>query len=178
MKLKHELKTGIRYDSLFMGLYFGMSQKEFYTHCWQLNRQGIVRQGPGNTTVEYQIREELKHPAIMNFYPGFVEGRIAEMPVKFTYSGWAPWNLAMSADSLQIDLLQWFEKMYGNEFMKIDHPERGAAYVKLNGNRRITIFQENSMNVWAIFTDMSVERVKNDTSGAGYYPADAPEILK
>jgi len=166
-RLKHELASGVRYDTLFMGLYFGMPQKDFYTQCWKLNMQGIIRQGPSNTSVQYHMKDELKHPGTMNFYPGFVDSKIAEMPVKFLYNGWAPWNKTLSADSLQVDVLQWFEKMYGDGFMQVDHPKRGSAYVKLDGNRRITIFKENEMQVWAVFSDMSVLKAPIDSLGAG-----------
>jgi len=177
-KLKHELAKGERYDSLFMGLYLGMPEKDFYTHCWKLNRQGLIRQGSNNSTVEYQMRNELKYPATMNFYPSFVEGKIAEMPVKFAYSGWAPWNMKLSSDSLQTDVLKWFEKEYGDHFMKVDHPKRGSAFVKINGNRRITIFRENDINVWAIFSDMSVMKEKADSTGTGITPDDTTNVLK
>ena len=177
-KLKHELAKGERYDSLFMGLYLGMTQKDFYTHCWKLNRQGLIRQGSNNSTVEYQMRNELKYPATMNFYPSFMDDRISEMPVKFAYSGWAPWNQKLSSDSLQIDIIKWFEKKYGNHFMKVDHPKRGSAFVKINGNRRITIFRENDINVWAIFSDMSVMKEKADSTRTGITPDDTTKVLK
>jgi hypothetical protein len=104
------------------------------------------------------MRNELKHAATMNFYPTFVQGKIAEMPVKFAYSGWAPWNKKLSADSLQIDVLTWYKEVYGNDFIAIKHPERGMAYVKIDGNRRISIFKENDLYVWAIFTDLLVRK--------------------
>jgi hypothetical protein len=177
-KLKHELGRGVRYDSLFMGLYLGMPQKDFYLHCWNLNRQGLFKQGPGNTTVEYQIKNELKHPGTMNFYPGFVDGKIAEMPVKFIYSGWAPWNNGLSSDTLQSDVLIWYKKIYGDDFIKVKHSKKGIAYVNLNGNRQISIFKEDEMHVWAVFTDMSVLKEKKDTSGAGSIPYDVTKDPK
>jgi hypothetical protein len=169
-RLKKELASGVRYDSLFMGLYLGMPQKDFYTHCWQLNKMGLVKQGMRNTTVEYQIKKELKYPAAMNFYPSFVNNKIAEMPVQFTYAGWAPWNKSLSADSLQYDILRWFRIMYGDGFIKIRHPQKGLAYVKIDGNRRITIFKENELNVWAVFSDMTVLKTAVDTSVIGDLP--------
>lgn len=169
-KLKHELAKGIRYDSLFMGLFFGMSQKDFYLHCWNLNRQGLIKQGPGNTTVEYQLRNELKYPGIMNFYPGFVNGKIAEMPVKFAYSGWAPWNIKLSSDSLQYDVLRWYKEIYGGEFFKIEHPEKGIAFIKLDGNRQISIFKEDEIYVWSVFTDMSIAKEIRDSLDLGKLP--------
>lgn len=177
-RLKHELSTGLRYDSLFLGLYLGMPEKDFYIHCWELNQKGLIRQGSNNTTVEYRMEDELKHTGIMNFYPSFVDSKIAEMPVKFTYAGWAPWNQKLSSDSLQIDILQWIEKKYGDRFMQVDHLKRGSAYIKLDGNRRITIFRENEMNVWAVFSDMSVMKEIYDQSRIGDIPQDTTKIFK
>ncbi len=177
-RLKEELASGIRNDSLFMGLYLGMPEKDFYTHCWELNHKGLIRQGPKNTTVEYQMKNELKYPASMNFYPSFIDGKIAEMPARFLYNGWAPWNKKLSADSLQTDVLRWFKKKYGDNFIKVDHPTRGSAYIQINGNRRITVFKENEMDVWAVFTDMSVMKVRNDSTGTMNKPDDVTKDLK
>jgi len=62
--------------------------------------------------------------------------------------------------------------------MKVDHPKRGSAFVKINGNRRITIFRENDINVWAIFSDMSVMKEKADSTGTGITPDDTTNVLK
>jgi hypothetical protein len=156
-RLKKELASGVRSDSIFMGIYFGMSQMDFYTHCWMLNKHGLIRQGPSNNTVEYAIKKELKYPATMNFYPTFENGKIVEMPVEFKYTGWAPWNKKLSADSLQADVLRWYKEKYGRDFMAVRHPKHGIAYVKINGNRRITIFKQDDMRVWVYFTDMLVK---------------------
>lgn len=157
-KLKQELASGVRCDSLFMGIYLGMPVKDFYTKCWDLNRQGMIKQGKSNTSVEYQLKTQLKFPATMDFYPTFVEGKITEMPVRFAYNGWAPWNKKLSSENLQQDVLQWYEKVYGKGFMKIKHPKKGIAYVKIDGNRRISIFKEEDLFVWAVFTDMLVNK--------------------
>ncbi len=114
----------------------------------------------------------------MNFYPSFVDSKIAEMPVKFTYAGWAPWNRKLSSDSLQTDVLQWFEKKHGGRFMKIDHPKKGSAFINTQGNRRISIFKENEMNVRAVYTDMSVMKEINDTSGITDDPHRHTNVLK
>ena len=62
--------------------------------------------------------------------------------------------------------------------MKVDHPKRGSAYIKLDGNRRITIFRENEMNVWAVFSDMSVMKELYDQSRIRDIPEDTTKILK
>jgi hypothetical protein len=153
-ELARELQSGKRYDSLFMGIYLGMDEKDFYTHCWELNREGLIRQGSSNMTVEYKTRDELSHPATMNFYPVFEKGKIVEMPVQFTYNGWAPWNKELSPEKLAEDIRDWYEKVYGEGFIKVKHHEHGTAFVKIDGNRRITIFHEPDLRAWAIFTDM------------------------
>jgi len=158
-RLKKELASGVRNDSIFMGIYFGMGKMDFYTHCWMLNKNGLIKQGPSNTTVECQLRKELKYPATMNFYPTFENAKIVEMPVEFAYTGWAPWNKKLSADSLQADVLRWYKEKYDGDFMAVRHPKHGIAWVNINGNRRITIFKQDDVKVWAYFTDMLV---KND----------------
>lgn len=177
--LKRELARGVRYDSLFMGLYLGMPEKEFYLHCWQLNKKGLIRQGSSNTTVHYELNHELKFPASMDFYPRFDNGKIFEMPVRYVYTGWTPWNKKLSADNLQLDVLSYFEKIYGEGFMEVKHPTRGAAFVMVNGNRRITIFKEDELHVWAIFTDMLVNKSWNDTmTGPKNLPSDTTKDSK
>jgi hypothetical protein len=161
-KLKQELASGVRFDTLFMGFYFGMGQKEFYTHCWRLNQKGLIKQGPRNTTVEFKLKNELKYPATMDFYPEFAQTKIFEMPVRFLYDGWAPWNTKLSSDSLQMKVLKWYENQYGEGFMEVRHPTRGSAFVKVEGNRRISIFKENETYVWAIFTNMLIDRSTKD----------------
>jgi hypothetical protein len=159
-ELRRGLKDGQRMDSLFLGIYLGMSDKDFYMHCWELNRKGLVIQGLNNVSVEYSLRKELKHPAIMNFYPVFTDGRISEMPVRFVYSGWAPWNKDLAADALQSDVVAWFTKSFGKGFFKVRHREKGTAMVKIDKNRRISVFKTDDMYVWAVFTDMSVKKDK------------------
>ncbi|MFN8210646.1 MAG: hypothetical protein U0T33_06735 [Bacteroidales bacterium] len=158
--LKRELARGVRCDSLFMGLYLGMPQKDFYSKCWELNKTGLIKQGEGNMTVEYKMKNELKHQAFMNFYPKFEGGKISEMPVKYKYAGWAPWNKALSSDKLQLDVLSYYEKLYGKGFITVSNKVMGNAYVKIDGNRRITIYKADDLYVYATFTDLTV---KNDT---------------
>jgi hypothetical protein len=157
-RVKHELESGVRYDSLFMGLYLGMPEKDFYLQCWKLNSKGMIRQGESNTTVFYELKNQLKYPAAMDFYPKFMQGKIFEMPVKFKYIGWAPWNKNLSSDKLQANIVKYYEKVYGRGFMEVKHPQHGSAFVKVDGNRRISIFTENDLYVWAVFTDLLAKK--------------------
>jgi hypothetical protein len=153
-RLHRELASGVRYDSLFIGLHMGMTSEAFFKHCWGLNRDSIVRQGTANMSVQYDLDEELAYPATMNFYPIFYQDSIREMPVRFIYNGWAPWNQELAPSKLAADVKRWYEEIYGKGFITITHPWNGDAYTKIDGNRRITIYVENDLYVWAIFTDM------------------------
>lgn len=164
-KVEEELASGKRYDSLFLGLKLGMSSKEFYAVCWDLNKSGILREGPGNMTAEYRLDSTLlKHSARMNFYPTYHQDKIFEMPVTFYYDGWAPWNKDLFVDSLQLDVKHLLEKWYGEGFMEIKHPEKGTAYVKVDGNRRISIYKQSPDKVGVLFTDLLVEKEMDKVS--------------
>jgi hypothetical protein len=157
-RVREELAKGERHDSLFMGLYLGMVERDFYGHCWELNKKGLIRQGSGNTTVLYKLKE-LKRPAEMNFYPSFYNKKIWQMPVKFNYESWAPWNKNLMSDSLELDVLRLFKNWYGDDFLEVKHRKFGSAFVKIDGNRRITIYKIDDQYVMALFTDLLVENL-------------------
>jgi hypothetical protein len=77
--VKKELAKEKRVDSLFLGIHFGMTSKQFYGYCWELNKKGVLTDGNNNTAVLYKIDKELKYPASMNFYPDFFENKIYSM---------------------------------------------------------------------------------------------------
>jgi|APTNR8051073442_1049403.scaffolds.fasta_scaffold06996_2 hypothetical protein len=153
-----ELASGERHDSLFLGIYLGMKAKDFYAHCWEMNKKQLIKEGMNNSSVQY-IPKELKHPGKMYFYPKLWEDKIYEMPIVFAYDAWAPWNKELFADSLQQDVRRMFEAWYGKGFIEINHPQRGSAFVKMDGNRRISIWKEDDQRVRASFTDVPVEKI-------------------
>ena len=157
--VKKELAKGNRSDSLFLGIHFGMTNKEFYGHCWELNKKGILTDGNNNSAVLYKLRKDLRFPASMNFYPDFYENRIAVMRAEFHYDAWAPWNKAQFSDSLLPDVLKLYKKWYpgGNDFIAITDKTKGTIYVKVDGNRRITIGRFNDMLVKVDYTDLIIE---------------------
>jgi hypothetical protein len=158
--VKKELAKGTRVDSLFLGIGFGMTSKEFFGYCWELNKKGLLTDGNNNTAVLYKIDKELKYPASMNFYPDFYDNKISGMRVGFQYNAWAPWNKAQFADSLLPDVLKMYKKWYpqGNDFITITDKVKGTIYVKVDGNRRITIGRYNDMLVKVDYTDLLIEQ--------------------
>ena len=167
--VKKELAKGVRVDSLFLGIHFGMTSKEFYGYCWELNKKGLLTDGNNNTAVLYKINNELKYPASMNFYPQFFDNRIGVMGVDFQYNGWAPWNKALFADSLLPDVLRMYKKWYpgGNDFIKITNKQKATVYVKVDGNRRITVGKFNDVLVKVDYTDLLIEQKLKKQNGEG-----------
>ena len=137
--VKEGLESGVRHDTLFLGLYLGMTSEDFFKQCWALNQKGIIRQGEGNTSVLFVMEEDFKARVDANFYPTFIDDKIYELPVKYNYKAWTPWDKRFSADSLQVELLDLYEGWYGKGFMELEHASRGKAFVKIDGNRRISL---------------------------------------
>ena len=163
--IKKELAANKRVDSIFFGIHFGMIQKKFFAHCWEMNKKGIFtdgHDGRGNMNVLYKLGKELKYPASMNFYPDFNDSTIWRMRVLFHYDGWGPWNKYMAADSLLPDVLSMYKKWYsdGNSFIQINDKTRGTLYVKLDGNRKIVIGKYDDVLVKAEYVDMLIEKLK------------------
>lgn len=154
-----ELSSGVRNDSLFMGMKFGMTQKEFYGYCWKMNKKGLFTDAPGNMSVLYKADKELKYPASMTFFPDFHDGKIYKMRVSFSYDAFAPWNKRLFADSLQSDVMHLLKKWYkGNDFITMTDVDKGTIFVKIDGNRRIIIGKYDDSHVKVDYTDLFVEK--------------------
>lgn len=155
-----ELNKNVRNDSLFLGLSLGMDKKGFYEACWDLNKQGLVRQGSGNESVRYDL-DELPHKATLNFYPKFEDEKVIAMPCVFVYEGWAPWNEEMFGEKMALDIQKLFMDWYGgNEFIEIIDPSKGLAYYKIDGNRQITMLPQDDL-VRVLIKDLTIESNRN-----------------
>ena len=162
--VKSELASNKRVDSIFFDIKFGMTGKDFFAYCWEMNRKGLFTDGQSNTAVLYRLNHnELKYPASMNFYPEMDKNQINKMMVTFQYEGWAPWNKHLFSDSLLLDVLQLYKKWYsnGNSFIEIKEPGKSTIYVKVDGNRRIVIRKKDDMVVKADYTNLFTEQKKN-----------------
>jgi hypothetical protein len=147
------------YDSLFLGIHFGMDKKVFYDYCWEMNKQKKFIHGPTNENVEYKLENELDYPVYMRFYPNFFEDRIYQMPVTFTYESWAPWNKNFDSKVLIEKLIPVLERWYNVKFQSKVLPKTGKAYANITGNRRISVFIKDDQYVQVIFTDLPAEKM-------------------
>jgi hypothetical protein len=144
--VKSELAKGVRYDSLLLGIRFGDSRDDFYGKCFDLNKQQLVREGPGNTAVQYMFTDSIVHakPTEIRllFMPKYDEKNIiTEMNMEFSYREWTPWVPELQSDTLKVKtmeiLMEWYK---GNEFV-IAHVQDTEQFVKLDGNRRVVIYK-------------------------------------
>ena len=153
--VKKELASNKRANDLFMGIRFGMTSKEFYAYCWEMNKKGLFTDGNNNTAVLYRMDTGFAHPVLMNFYPGFHEDRIADFSATFAYEAWAPWNHPLSSDSLLPGILEQYRKwLPGNDFLTMTDPHKGTIYIKVDGNRRIIIGRYDDQIVKVDYTDL------------------------
>jgi hypothetical protein len=156
--VKKELNSNRKVNDIFFGIYLGMTSKDFYVHCWNKNKEGLFRDGAGNSSVLYEFDStELNHHAEMNFYPAFKDGKIQRLWTKFRYKGWAPWNKELSSARLLPDVVALYKRWYsaGNPFITISDSKRGTLYVKIDGNRQIVIGIYDDTDVKAEYTDLS-----------------------
>ena len=157
---KKELSSGVRYDSLFLGVKFGMTSKEFYAHCWDLNRKKLITQGPSNNSVRYYLpTESIGQKIEMLFYPVFDNDIVYEVNTTFSYTGWAPWNKGTSSDYLIDEVRESLSEWYNSKFYEIKNPKNNSTlYTTVSGNRRIVITKVSEREVRARYTDLTIEK--------------------
>lgn len=158
-----ELSSGKVENGIFLGLELGMSKKDFYEKCWDLNKKGLLTNGPSELSVEYDVPMPSGNPAKMRFYPKWEDEKIYMMPVEFTYEGWAPWNEELSVEKLREDVVKLFEEWYGPGFIEVSNEDKSQiAFVKVDGNRRIRIFRKDLSNVRAEILDLKIQKQKEE----------------
>ena len=163
--VRSELAKGVRYDSILLGIRFGDTQKEFREKCFALNRKHLTTEGVGYA-VRYIITYSLFHKAPTNiqllFSPSFDEKEILfDMDLRFSYSGWAPWNRSYQSDSLEIKVIKMLEGWYkGNRFVTA-HVGDKEIPVKVDGNRRILVLEEKPQMVIVKVQDILHPKYKN-----------------
>jgi len=143
--IKEEMSKGIVQDSLFLGLKLGQSQKEFFDKCWQLNRDKIVTNG-SDGFVMYVLpggkKGDLGQAITMLFYGIFNEEKVMTgMNLQFYYDSWSLWNKSLQSDQLIHEVKDRLKSLFpGNDFISVSlNNEKDELYLKVDGNRRITI---------------------------------------
>lgn len=160
--VERELASGQRYDSLIYGLHLGDSQKKFFSQCWELNKKGLVKQGPNNQYVEL-IQKELDSINFAKkiqtlFYGEFdADKKMVALRMKFSFDGWGIGIYDYYSDKLlpQIkdSLNTWFPG--SNDFIEIQSEEIPyPVFVKVDGNRQVRVYQISDSEVFAKVEDL------------------------
>ena len=164
--VEKELASNVKQDSLFLGIRFDMDRKEFFGHCWELNKQGVLTNGGTKLSVQYNLPTELKFPATFNFYPTFGEDKIFEMPVDIMYNDFSPWVEEMKSEQLLEDVRGMLEDWYGGtKFIEVESKDgTKKLLVKVDGNRRIRLWKESISSVRITYTDLlDLEKAKKSS---------------
>ena len=164
---KSELARGIRYDSLFKGLYFGMKYDDFRAYCYRKNTvdHDFKVGGLKSSWVECKLPTGMDYPAAINFYPEFSGGVISEMNASVYYDNAVFKDGIFEPDSLLMDVLDLMKKWYGKDFIKITSPDplHDDIYVSIQGNRRLTVYPSLSAEVKIWMVDLYSEKGKKKT---------------
>ena len=163
---KQELSKNQRYDSLFFGIHFQMTRKNFREYCFDKHLEGRFKQGgmKSGIWVESKLPTGMKFPAAINFYPEFENDKITKMNAAIYYDNSYQNDRSLAKDSLLLDVLNLLDNWYGGNHVKIKSPffYKEDVYVKINGNRRITIYPDlvgQMINLW--YVDLKVKNEQN-----------------
>lgn len=162
---ERELESGVVYDSLFAGLAFSMTQKEFFDYCWEMNNKGIFVNGTGSQVL-YDVSDSFSRPTQLSFYPKYVNGQMLEMPVEFQYRDWALWNKETSVelllDEIKSVLMTWYG---GNDFIEMTSSDgKTTVWVKVDGNRQIRLGRLNISTAKLSITNLQVKNELDNNS--------------
>ena len=157
--VKTEVKTGVVYDELFLGLKIGETKKQFFDKCWELNKQKLVSQGSGNKYAKYVLdistEQDTADKVITHFYGIFDKDEVMYgMEFKMSSESWSPWNKHYHSEALIERLKKYYMRKYGNnQFITLD-AKGNETFAKVDGNRQILIYKLTDKDVSVKITDL------------------------
>lgn len=159
------LASGEIHEDLVLDMKVGWTRKEFYAHCWDMNKEQKIHQGSGNKYARYYVKPGefygIKEEIDMLFYGIFDEEQIMiGMDMKMSYVKWAPWNEDMKSDALLEKMKQHYIHTYGgNEFISINTGKEDlVASVKIDGNRQILIYPTSDKDIAVKIEDLRYKK--------------------
>ena len=162
--LKKELKSGKSFNDLVLGLKIGQTKDDFYKICADLNKKKLITSGARNLYPEYILypKDSVENgkKIRMSFMGIFDNDRIMKgMDIRFNYYSWIAWREEYNSDNLINEIKDTLQLWYpGNNFIKIDlklDSKNNLAYVKIDGNRQITMYKIDGRDVAVIIEDVS-----------------------
>ncbi|MCI4641952.1 MAG: hypothetical protein MRY51_03775 [Flavobacteriaceae bacterium] len=155
--VKNEMAHGERYDILKFDLSFGDTKKEFFAKCWELNKKGLITQGPKNQYVAYALKNDSTQNITHLFYGIFDDNqKMVGLDMEFAYDGWSPWTPELQSDQLMFVAMDTLKSWYpGNDFFKVTNKKLNKdTYVKIDGNRQIIVQTATDKDVKVTLEDL------------------------
>ncbi|MDG2147138.1 MAG: hypothetical protein P8K14_02805 [Flavobacteriaceae bacterium] len=162
--LKKELKSGKSFNDLVLGLKIGQTKDDFYKICADLNKKKLITSGARSLYPEYILypKDSIENgkKIRMSFMGIFDDDRIMKgMDIRFNYYSWIAWREEYNSDNLINEIKDTLQLWYpGNNFIEIDlklDSKNNFAYVKIDGNRQITMYKIDGRDVAVIIEDLS-----------------------
>ena len=162
--LKQELKSGKSFNDLVLGLKIGQTKDDFFEICADLNKKKLITSGARNLYPEYILypKDSVENgkKIRMSFMGIFDNDRIMKgMDIRFNYYSWIAWREEYNSDNLINEIKDTLQLWYpGNNFIEIDlqlDSKNNLAYVKVDGNRQITMYKIDGRDVAVIIEDVS-----------------------
>ena len=162
--LKKELKSGKSFNDLVLGLKIGQTKDDFYEICADLNKKKLITSGARNLYPEYILypKDSVENgkKIRMSFMGIFDNDRIMKgMDIRFNYYSWIAWREEYNSDNLINEIKDTLQLWYpGNNFIELDlklDSKNNLAYVKIDGNRQITMYKIDGRDVAVIIEDVS-----------------------
>jgi len=162
--LKKELKSGKSFNDLVLGLKIGQTKDDFFEICAELNKKKLITSGARNLYPEYILypKDSVENgkKIRMSFMGIFDNDRIMKgMDIRFNYYSWIAWREEYNSDNLINEIKDTLQLWYpGNNFIEIDlklDSKNNLAYVKIDGNRQITMYKIDGRDVAVIIEDVS-----------------------
>lgn len=161
--VESEREKGLVYKELPLDLSMGMTKKEYFSECWELNRKQMISQGSGNQYAKYELIPNGEIDSLMKvkmlFYGMFDEQEVMHgMDMIMEYNAWSPWNKNFHSPALIKSLEKHYLIEYeGNSFISLPVTDELVARVKIDGNRRITMYPLSSQQVSVKIIDLDHE---------------------
>lgn len=156
----HELSLQGDNKEVFLGLENGITKKAYYQRCWELNKNQVISQGPGNQYAQYFLKpqrpaDSLKTVKVL-FYGIFdAQDTMRGMDMKLEFVNWAPWNKTLTSTHLASYMEQHFlDEFAGNPFIDLQVDDKVSAKVKVDKNRRIVLYPISASQVAVKFHDL------------------------
>lgn len=129
-------------DSLYLGYRFGMSLEDFFAHCRDMNRAGILYEGDTYNTVTQEI-EEFEVSARIYIKPEFDESEgLYQLDLLFQYNVLPMFRPDLTPVKLREEVLDFMEAQLGGELKPKEHPILKRVWEQVEGHRRVRLYHE------------------------------------